>query len=247
MSQSERPVGVVCGSDSLIGNALVSRLAGEGWDIVTIDGQGGRRARSARASAPKVTSRWPGLGSSTERIVDRVGNHASSSTLQLRPLIQPPSSISPKTSGSLSSIAICAAPFSAAGTSCRCCPRDEGSVVLVGSVLAGWDTRVDTGALGASQAGLLGLMRALTLAGGPRGHPCQHCLPRSRHGVARDLPAEVRGRIPLGAPPNPADMVEAIRFLLLPTPVTSTAARSSSTAANRCKAGATPLATGTTL
>ncbi len=92
--------------------------------------------------------------------------------------------------------------------------EDEGAVVLVGSVLAGWDTRVDTGAFGASASGLLGLMRALTLAGGPRGIRVNTVCPGAVTESQESLPEEVRGRIPLGRAAEPADVVEAIRFLL---------------------------------
>ena len=34
---SERPLAIVCGSDSLAGSAIVTRLNAMGWDIVTID------------------------------------------------------------------------------------------------------------------------------------------------------------------------------------------------------------------
>src|SRR3954467_8440003 len=70
MIRPERPIGVVCGSDSLVGNALVSRFAREGWDIITIDDPGTRvhEFASHRAEGDLTHSRvWK---AASKRIVD---------------------------------------------------------------------------------------------------------------------------------------------------------------------------------
>ena len=67
---SKRPVGVVCGSDSLVGKALVSRLTREGWDIITIDEDGApvHLAAAYRAEGDLTESQvWE---ATSQRIVD---------------------------------------------------------------------------------------------------------------------------------------------------------------------------------
>ena len=39
-SEPDAPVVIVCGSDSLVGKALVSRLGDERWRIITVDPPG---------------------------------------------------------------------------------------------------------------------------------------------------------------------------------------------------------------
>jgi len=92
----------------------------------------------------------------------------------------------------------------------------DASVVFLGSDLAGWDTHAGTGPYSATQAGLLALMRSLTLSAGPRGirvnAVATGLVADDQDGQA--LPPEVRGRIPLGRAANPDDIVNAIMFLL---------------------------------
>jgi len=93
-----------------------------------------------------------------------------------------------------------------------------GAVVLLASVLAGWDARADTAALSASSGGLLALARSLALSGAPRGVRvntvcCDTPLPpvwAGNDAVRR----RALGRIPLGRATSPDDLVDAIMFLL---------------------------------
>jgi NAD(P)-dependent dehydrogenase (short-subunit alcohol dehydrogenase family) len=214
MSQSGRSVGVVCGSDSLIGNALVSRFAREGWHIITIDDPGSRAHERAsfRAEGDLTDGRvWE---AASKHIVDGGLEplffvHAPTAAFDPDPILDlSENQWSPILSRNLRSA------FLGCQHTMPFLSQDEGSVVLVGSVLAGWDTRVDTGAFGTSTSGLLGLMRALTLAGGPRGIRVNTVCPGAVTESQGSLPKEVRGRIPLGRAAEPADVVEAIRFLL---------------------------------
>jgi NAD(P)-dependent dehydrogenase (short-subunit alcohol dehydrogenase family) len=92
----------------------------------------------------------------------------------------------------------------------------DAAIVFLASVLAGWDTRAGAGRYGASQAGLLALMRSLALSGGPDGIRVNAVVV----GLVADdkddqaVPPEVRGRIPLGRVASPDDIVDAIMFLL---------------------------------
>jgi NAD(P)-dependent dehydrogenase (short-subunit alcohol dehydrogenase family) len=92
----------------------------------------------------------------------------------------------------------------------------DGAIVLLASTLAGWDARPDRGAFSASQAGLLALARSLAVAGGPAGIRANAVglglvAEPARAGA---IPEELRGRIPLGAPATPDDIVDSVGFLL---------------------------------
>lgn len=212
----DRPVGVVCGSDSLVGRVLVSRLTREGWNIITIDDDGApvHLAAAYRAEGDLAESQvWQ---AASKRIVDsglepRFFVHTPTAIVDQAPVLD----LSEKQWN-----AVLDRNLRSAFLGCKfimpLLSKDAGVVVLVGSVLAGWDTRVDTGAFGASSAALLGLMRALTLAGGPSGIRVNTICPGAVTASQQSLPEEVRGRIPLGRAAEPSDIVEAIRFLISP-------------------------------
>lgn len=214
MNETGRPAGIVCGSDSLVGSALVSRLARDGWDIITVDGPDSSEHASAlfRVEGDLDDSRvW---------VEARI--HVQDSGLRPQFFVHAPAAVVDRAPV----LDLAEEPWksvldrhlTSAFLGCKhimpVLAQDSGAVVLVGSVLAGWDTRVDTGALGASQAGLLGLMRALTLAGGPRGIRVNTVCPGAVTPEQDAVPDEVRGRIPLGRATEPADVIEAIRFLI---------------------------------
>jgi NAD(P)-dependent dehydrogenase (short-subunit alcohol dehydrogenase family) len=214
MSQSEPPVGVVCGSDSLIGNALVSRLAAEGWHIVTVDDPGCREHEQAsfRAEGDLTDSRaWEAVHKQTvdSGLEPRFFVHTPTAAIDAAPVLD----LTEKQWSTILDRNLRSA-FLGCQHIMPLLSQDEGAVVLVGSVLAGWDTRVDTGVFGASQAGLLGLMRALTLAGGPRRVRVNTVCTGAVTEEQESLPEEIRGRVPLGRAAEPADVVAAIRFLI---------------------------------
>jgi enoyl-[acyl-carrier-protein] reductase (NADH) len=93
----------------------------------------------------------------------------------------------------------------------------DAAIVLLASVLAGWDTRTGAGGYSASQGGLLALARSLALSGGPDGirvNAVAAGLVAEDHDGQAAVPAAVAGRIPLGRAASPADIVDAIMFLL---------------------------------
>ena len=62
--EQDAPVAIVCGTDSLVGNALVSRLRDERWRIVAIDPPGavGQQAAEIRLHGPLAESAtWQAL------------------------------------------------------------------------------------------------------------------------------------------------------------------------------------------
>jgi NAD(P)-dependent dehydrogenase (short-subunit alcohol dehydrogenase family) len=210
----ERPVAVVCGSDSLIGSALVDRLSRDGWAVLTIDDADTpvHMAASYRSEGKLADSRvWEAV---SQRIQDsgmepRVFIHTPSSAVDTAPVLD---------LSKLEWSKIFDQNLRSAFLGCKhimpLLAKDEGAVVLVGSVLAGWDNRVDTGAFDASQAGLLALTRSLALAGGQPGIRVNAVCTGAIAETQEALPEEVRGRIPLGRAAEPADVIEAIRFLL---------------------------------
>lgn len=201
------PVAVVCGSDSVVGRALCARLSQDGWFVVAADAQ---RVQPAAAA--------------TKALQGDIGSEAFWRELRssLVSTNKNPSLFVHAQSGFLGSDADggsgSAAPPIARSAELGCAylmpivPENEGAVVIVTSVLAGWDTRPDP-AFVASQTGLLGLVRAEALRGGARGTRVNAvCIGVVAGDEAAAFGSEIAHRIPLGRVADPDDIVEAVLF-----------------------------------
>jgi NAD(P)-dependent dehydrogenase (short-subunit alcohol dehydrogenase family) len=215
-SAPDAPVAIVCGSDSLVGKALVSRLSDERWRIITVDPPGATASYGAdiRHYGPlEETGTWTALqarlhdgGLTPRAFVHAVSGFAS-----------PDCSLGPDQGNS--ETVFCDVVRSAALGCEHVMPLMTGgdaAIVFLASVLAGWDTRAGVSQYSASQAGLLALTRSLALSGAP------DAIRVNAVGlgfVADDqdrqaAPPEILGRIPLGRSASPDDIVDTILFLL---------------------------------
>ena len=215
--QSKRPAAVVCGSDTRIGAALVSRLADAGWEMFTLDPLG-------TAPHPAASERFQGsieqdgVWTQLEARLSQRGTTPRAFVHAISDFAGPGHSnreMHPEADSTIAGIVRCAEVGCA-----HLMPLLNdglGAVVLVASVLAAWDTRAGTDAYSASQAGLLALMRTAALRGGPSGTRvnavCIGLVANPEAGVEA-VPAAVRDRIPLGRAASPDDVVDAIQFLL---------------------------------
>jgi NAD(P)-dependent dehydrogenase (short-subunit alcohol dehydrogenase family) len=211
--QGEPPVAVVCGSDTAIGAALVTRLRDEGWHVVTVDPAGTQPhpAASDRVQGEIDQDRvWTELAA-------RLNQHDTTPRVFVHALSDFAGPGAPIAESELTGI------VHSAELGCDnllpLMTDGQGAVVLVASVLAGWDTRAGTDAYSASQAGLLALARTAALRGGPNGTRvnavCVGLVADTAAGAGA-VPQEVRERIPLGRAARPDDIVDAIQFLLAP-------------------------------
>jgi len=217
-AEPDAPVAIICGSDSLVGAALVSRLGDERWRVVTIDqpGAAAHHAAEIRLHGPLAEpATWQALR-------ERLRDHGVAPRAFIHAVSGYEGSDSPRGYRHTSQETAFCDLVEGAMLGCdHVMPVMTGgdkAIVFLTSVLAGWDTQAEMGGYSASQAGLLGLMRSLALSGGPHGIRV--------NGVAVGLVAddpdgqvvlpEVRGRIPLGQAASPDDIVDAIVFLLSP-------------------------------
>jgi NAD(P)-dependent dehydrogenase (short-subunit alcohol dehydrogenase family) len=216
-AEPDAPFAIVCGSDSLVGNALVSRLRDERWRIVTIDPPGAMEHNAAeiRLRGPlEDPATWQALrhrlrddGISPRAFVHAVSGFAGPN--------------SPRGTGQKSRYTATRDLVDGAMLGCdQVMPLmigGDASIVFLASVLAGWDTQAGAGRYSASQAGLLAMMRSLAVSGGPDGirvNAVAMGLVTDDESGGRGQSPEVDGRIPLGRTASPDDIVDAIMFLL---------------------------------
>ncbi|MBA3450157.1 MAG: SDR family oxidoreductase, partial [Chloroflexia bacterium] len=202
-AQTAKAVAVVCGSNSLVGGMVTTRLRDAGWDVFTID---------PPHAAPHPAARV--------RIKGEIWEAAAWAALlkSLPDSGQPPGIFvhafgdSENDAGAISNHALRSAeqgarhllPAMTAG----------GAVAFVASVLAGWDTRAGAAAFSAGQAGILALMRSLALSAAPSGIRVNAVCTGIVTTEPDVAPAAVRGRIPLGRTASPDDVADAVLFLL---------------------------------
>jgi NAD(P)-dependent dehydrogenase (short-subunit alcohol dehydrogenase family) len=207
------PIAVVSGSDTLVGQTLVSRLSDGGWRVVAVDAPGATRHPDAAKSVQgelweeafwdALRTRLAGNASTPVAFVHAVsGFRAIAAEVDV-------------SAGDAFNLTVRAAELGSRHL-LPLMPRDRGAIVFLTSVLAEWDTRADAGIFAATQAGLLALARSLAVTGGPAGIRVNAV---SMGLVATDVeetPAEVRQRIPLGRPASPTEVFDAVEFLLSP-------------------------------
>ena len=204
-TSSDRPLAIVSGSDTAPGGEVVTRLSTLGWDVFTVD--------------PVHTGFHP---DATFAMHGDVGDEVLWASLQvdLGAMGRPPRFFVHAASGS---------PHAPPAAVTRIVPSAElachhlmplmpegGAVIFITSVLGTWDTRADAATFAASQAALLGLMRAQALIGAASGIRVNAVCTGRVADPASDIPPALLGRIPLGKPASPADVADAALFLLSP-------------------------------
>jgi NAD(P)-dependent dehydrogenase (short-subunit alcohol dehydrogenase family) len=216
----QHPVAIVCGSDTPVGGALVGRLLAEGAALVTLDATQARRTGGVPLQLHGellVESTWKMFAATIRErglaptwLVSAL--HISDAPLEALDLPQERWDD------------VSAHNLRSAYLACKhLIPLMEqrgGAVVLLASVYAGYDVRAEAAAQSASEAGLLGLARALALSGGRYGirvnTVCYGLLARPDQ-VAHDRRLrQAEGRIPLGRATDRDDVADAIEFLLSP-------------------------------
>ncbi len=203
--ESDRPLAIVCGSDSLTGSVMVSHLSGLGWDVFTVDpARAGFHPDAAFAIHGDVGDEnlWASLRVDLDTLhrQPRLFVHAVSELLAESP-------------AAVSRI------LPSAELGCQYVMPlipEEGSMVFLTSVLGIWDTRADMANFAVSQAGLLGLMRAQALIGAASGVRVNAVCTGLVTDPATETPPEFLSRIPLGKPAIPDDISDAALFLLSP-------------------------------
>jgi NAD(P)-dependent dehydrogenase (short-subunit alcohol dehydrogenase family) len=210
-------VAIVCGSDSLVGRALVSRLGDERWRIITVDPPRAvpHDVAETRFHGPlEEPGTWEVLQARlrVDGLTPRAFIHAVSGFASLD------SSLG--ADQNCRETVFCDVVRSAALGCEHVMPLMTGgdaAIVLLASVLAGWDTRAGVDRYSASQAGLLALARSLALAGAPDAIRVNAVglglVADDQENQATPSP-EILGRIPLGRVASPDDIVDAILFLL---------------------------------
>jgi NAD(P)-dependent dehydrogenase (short-subunit alcohol dehydrogenase family) len=205
---------VVCGSDSLAGAALVARFHDAGWRTVAIDRPGAAPARAADLALEGAI--WD------ERFWEATRERLAASGVEPDVFVHAQSGFD-TIAGRTSLLADEALDLTLRSAECGCrhlmpLMPAGGAVVLLASVLAGWDTRAEIGIFGATQAALLALARSRALLAAPVGVRVNAVAMGlvTTESDAAALPRSMRERIPLGQPARPDDIADAVIFLLSP-------------------------------
>lgn len=213
-TREERPVAVVCGSDTSVGSALVARMHRDGIGVVTVDMPG-------TVASPSVALALEGeLGEETAwadiqaRI--REGGKAPGMLIHAAGVSEGP--VRPLELEQAGWDSVLTQNLRSAYLACKYmmpAMTAGGAVVLLGSVTGTLDTRAEAAAFSASQAGLLALMRSLALSGAPDVRVNAVCIGViGGPGVPDAVLSQAQRRIPLGRATVPEDAVDAIMFLL---------------------------------
>jgi NAD(P)-dependent dehydrogenase (short-subunit alcohol dehydrogenase family) len=207
-----KPIAIICGGATPVGGALAARMRAAGISVVTID-QAGAAPPAADLQLAVDIAAESGWAYAAQTLADR----------GLRPTMLAYALYEPGEPTALGDLDPAAwdrvimhnlrGAFLAAK---QLLPSmgAPGSLVLLASVLAGWDARADLAALSASSGGVLALAQSLALTAAPLGVRVNTvCAPAP-------LPADeaarrlALGRIPLGRATAAEDLVDAIMFLL---------------------------------
>jgi NAD(P)-dependent dehydrogenase (short-subunit alcohol dehydrogenase family) len=205
---------IVCGSDTPVGGALVSRLHGSGTQVITIDLPGGavHPAAVLRLAGDLADERdWRSF---TQAIQGHSLNPAMlaytiSESERPAPLLDLEQADWDR---------VVSRNLRGAYLACKhLFPllRRPGAAVLLASVLAAGDARADLAALSASSGGMLALARSLALSGAPLGVRVNTvCCPAPQPSDSDAVHDQALGRIPLGRATGPDDLADAMMFLL---------------------------------
>ena len=205
------PVGIVCGSSTQVGGVLLERLRAEGSELIVIDPLGAPPVAATAQFFIDITKEvaWA-------EVAQSLRSRGIAPTLLAYTLYDPgaPTELHHLDAAlwdrhmdhHLRGVYLATRvllPLMA----------NPGAIVLLASAVAGWDSRADLVALGASSGGALALTQALALAAAPLGVRVNVvCVPPPPV-VGASLPQMLK-RIPLGRLTTPVDIVDALMFLL---------------------------------
>jgi NAD(P)-dependent dehydrogenase (short-subunit alcohol dehydrogenase family) len=211
------PIAVVCGSDTLVGGALVARLVAEGTAVVTLDFPQAGNIDGAQLQLHGdllVESAWTAFAAALRErglVPTSLVSTLHRSDAPLEALDLPQERWDDVSAHTLRS----------AYLACRhMMPlmRRGGAIVLLASVYPGYDVRAEGAAQSAAEAGLLALARALALSGGPNGIRvntiCYGLLAEQEQVAQEPRLRRAARRIPLGRATSYDDVVDAILFLI---------------------------------
>ena len=205
---------IVCGSDTPVGGALVSRLYGSGTQVITIDLPGGAAhpAAALRLAGDLADERdWrvfgqaiQGCGLSPAMLAYAISETDGPALLPDLDQADWDRVVSRNLRGAYLA---CKHVFPLL--------HRPGGAVLLATVLAGCDARADLAALSASSGGILALARSLALSGAPLGVRVNSvCCPAPQPSDSETVRGRGLERIPLGRATGPDDLVDAMMFLL---------------------------------
>jgi NAD(P)-dependent dehydrogenase (short-subunit alcohol dehydrogenase family) len=206
-------IAIICGSATPVGGALAARMHAEGTMVITIDPPGATAAAGTALRLSADIADEQSWALAAHAIAER----------GLRPSMLAYALYDPGDPAALSDLdpaswdQTMGRNLRGAYLACRQllpAMQSPGAVVLLASVLAGWDARADYAALSASSGGALALAQSLALTGAPLGLRVNAvCVPAPlpTDGAAYQ---QALGRIPLGRATEPEDIAEAVLFLL---------------------------------
>ena len=205
---------IICGSDTPVGGALVSRLHGSGTQVITIDLPGG-------AAHPAAALRLAG-DLADERdwrsFTQAIQGHSLNPAMLAYTISESEQPVSLQDLDQADWDRIVSRNLRGAYLACKhLFPllRRPGAAVLLASVLAAGDARADLAALSASSGGMLALARSLALSGAPLGVRVNTvCCPAPQPPDSDAVHGQTLGRIPLGRATGPNDLADAMMFLL---------------------------------
>jgi NAD(P)-dependent dehydrogenase (short-subunit alcohol dehydrogenase family) len=208
-----QPSAIICGSTTPVGGALAARMHADGIVVIAIDPPGAGAALNAALQL-------------TADITDEQSwAHAAQIIREggLRPSMLAYALYEPGDPMALTDLDpaawddVMARNLRGAYLACKhlfLLMQGPGAVVLLASVLAGWDARADMAALSASSGGALALAQSLALTGAPLGLRVNAVCAPAPLPTENAAHQQALGRIPLGRATEPEDIVEAILFLL---------------------------------
>jgi NAD(P)-dependent dehydrogenase (short-subunit alcohol dehydrogenase family) len=198
---ADRPLAVVCGSDSLTGSAVAARLTALGWNIAAIDGAGAAFHPNA-IFAVHGNLHDQALWAAFQVDLDAMGRRPHAFIYAADSALGQPESVLRGAELGCQHLV----PLLSAGD----------AVVMLTSVLGTWDVRADMALFGATNAGLLGLMRGQALLAAPNGVRVNAVCAGLVADPSINIRADILARIPLGKPAAPDDIADAALFLLSP-------------------------------
>lgn len=206
--QLAQPVcAVICGAATPVGAALAERLLAAGAELVAID----------LAGAPELPGAALRLAGNLASELEWRGFAASIAARGLRPSMLAYALSENDLPGGLSWDEVIDRNLRGAYLACEHLLPVMGrpaAVALLASALGAFDTRGDLPALAASGGGLLALTRALAARAAPYVRFNAVCAPPPPQPWAAESPARELARIPLGRATAPADIADALAFLL---------------------------------